>query len=75
MYLENSYLKVDEYRIYPNKEAKKLLDREFDFYYRLREYLIKKMCERFNITRFDKWLLRPTELRPFILGIIKNFRR
>ena len=75
MYLENSYLKVDEYRIYPNKEAKKLLDREFDFYYRLREYLIKKMCERFNITRFDKWLLRPTELRPFILGIIKNFRK
>ena len=72
--LTKVYLKVDQYRLYPNNEEKKKLDKEFDFFKRLYNYLEKAVVKRFNIGVNERNKIEPSLIRPLILGIIKKFK-
>lgn len=72
--LTKVYLKVDQYRLYPNNEEKKKLDKEFDFFKRLYNYLEKAVVKRFNIGINERNKVEPSLIRPLVLGIIKRFK-
>ena len=72
--LTKMYLKVDQYRLYPNNEEKKKIDRELNFFKRLYAHLEKAVVKRFNIGINERNKIEPSLIRPLILGIIKRFK-
>lgn len=71
---EPIYLKVDTYRLYPTKKEVKFLDREFDFYHRLKKYVYKEIRTRFVAYNPYYNNIPSSELRPFVFGMFKKFR-
>lgn len=71
---EPIYLKVDTYRLYPTKEQEKFLNREFDFYHRLKRYVYKEIKTRFEIYKPYYHNIPGNELRPFVYGMFKKFK-
>lgn len=72
--LNSVYLKIDSFRLYPNKEEKKRIEKEFYFEKRIYAHLVKVVLAKFQKRRGELIRIEPSKIRPLVFGILKKYK-
>lgn len=72
--LNSVYLKIDSFRLYPNKEEKKRIEKEFYFEKRIYAHLVKVVLAKFQKRRGEVIRIEPSKIRPVVFGVLKKYK-